>query len=261
LIRKYVVRRLPSPVPEELEVPLPVIPPQGKLDSGEIKGTADGDGESHGGEMKMEPSNGAAVGAGVNSGDVAEVNCHSTTTTNGQADPVPGGKTTDVDSNGPQEGESTVPPDSATDDSADVPVQPVPNRGEDSTLQEPATPTIPLVETARAMDVASANGRDEKPPIAAAGYVPPSLNGIQPQQSPTKAISAPGELAPTSTQRIDALKARQAEMYAHRLVPAMASRDLLPGIGKLARDMLRSADEKVGIAIGTYNTVCLFPIL
>jgi hypothetical protein len=56
-------------------------------------------------------------------------------------------------------------------------------------------------------------------------------------------------------QRIDTLKTRQAEMYAHNLVPAMASRALLPEIGKLARDMLRSADEKVGIAIGTYNTV------
>lgn len=247
-------------MPEELEVPLPIIPLHGEVNSGQIKGTADGDGESQAGEMKMEPSNGAAVGAGVNDEHVVEVNGHSMTT-NGQADPVPGGETTDVDSNGPQEGKSTVPPDSATDDSADVPVQPVPNPGEDSTLQEPATPTVPLAETARAMDVASANGRDEKPPIAAAGYVPPSLNGTQPQQSPTKAISAPGELEPTSTQRIDSLKARQAEMYAHRLVPAMASRDLLPGIGKLARDMLRSADEKVGIAIGTYNTVCLFPIL
>lgn len=65
----------------------------------------------------------------------------------------------------------------------------------------------------------------------------------------------------TSAERLTGLKARHEDMYAHHLVPAMASRQLLPEIGKLARDMLRSADEKVGIAIGTYNTVGFFVLL
>lgn len=257
------VRRLPSPVPEELEVPLAVMadPRRADGDEGEKVGAA-ADGESQAEAMKTEPSNGTSVVAGLDGGDVVEVNGHSKTTTNGQADPVHGGETMDVDADGPQEGESTVPPDSTMEKSAELSEvqEPLQDPGQDSTLQEPATPTIPLAETERAVDaVAFTNGRDEKldPAIAAVGHVPPSLNGTQPLQSPTKTDPTPVEPQTTSTQRIDTLKARQAEMYAHRLVPAMASRDLLPEIGKLARDMLRSADEKVGIAIGTYNTVCL----
>lgn len=80
----------------------------------------------------------------------------------------------------------------------------------------------------------------------------PESNGYPPHHS------YPAQQQPGGGQRVDTLKTRQAEMYAHNLVPAMASRALLPEIGKLARDMLRSADEKVGIAIGTYNTVSFF---
>lgn len=87
-------------------------------------------------------------------------------------------------------------------------------------------------------------------------YAPnPSFQHLPPPPplSSSSSTFAPGPS--TSAERLTGLRARHEDMYAHHLVPAMASRQLLPEIGKLARDMLRSADEKVGIAIGTYNTV------
>lgn len=190
LIRKYVVGRLPSPVPKELEVP------------------QQGPGVGDGAEQEVKEEEGAS-----GTGDVDGAG----------GERVGGGVELLGDSM--QDSVQDSVQGTAQDSAQDSAIQGTPAQGAtEATVQSPTLDSKPT------------------PPLA---HAPP-------HDTPS---AHPAPPAPPSTHRIAALKSRHAEIYAHRLVPAMASRDLLPSIGKLARDMLRSADEKVGIAIGTYNTV------
>jgi hypothetical protein len=268
LIRKYVVRRLPSPVPEELEVPLlgGGEPIRAESSPGEGKSVVEGSEEG----IKLETSDGnpvageeAAVTATRQNG-AEPIGGSVAPTTNGHSEPGDEAKPLKANGPGTPEMDSVVEQEVSIGGAApdQHPQQPVVQPTQDSTIA-PTAPVIPLAETQDRTDATNGEGDPKSAPsVDPVEQLPPS-NGTQIQASPSKQnLAAPNvdDLPPTSTHRIETLKARQAEIYAHRLVPAMASRDLLPEIGKLARDMLRSADEKVGIAIGTYNTVSILRV-
>jgi hypothetical protein len=40
-------------------------------------------------------------------------------------------------------------------------------------------------------------------------------------------------------------------------IPNISPKSYLPEIGKIARDLIRGSDEKVGIAVAAYNAVCI----
>lgn len=247
-------------MPEELEVPLPLVAESIRAAS-EVRVKND---RSAGGEtIKLETNDANAVKgdetpgasvAQVDQGDGME-NGHVSTAMNGQAESGQNGDAMMANGDGPLEHQTAGQQESSSAHGAHhhQPQEPESERAQESTTI-PIKAVIPSAETQDPTDITHAESKSSSPSkptdILPSTNVTPSA-----EPSPAKADPSAVDLAPTSVERVESLKARQAEMYAHRLVPAMASRDLLPEIGKLARDMLRSADEKVGIAIGTYNTV------
>ncbi|KAJ9104776.1 hypothetical protein QFC19_003917 [Naganishia cerealis] len=273
--------RLPSPVPEELQQPLPVLPSDATAST---PLPAEGEGKAQGGKEEMQPPLGNAeagqtVEAAANA-EMAEGLSPLSTDGNGQAAGIQ--EADQAEREGKPE-ISKVQLGTRTGEDADsvvAPNQHSSSRDYAEGPQDEADKGIVREETEVAVGEVAVDGHGPATPPATStvddsiakpevtmsedsrqpnGITSDTIEAVPPSASVDQQANFDGLNPPPSpangSQQVQLLKTRQTNMYASNLVPAMASRTLLPAIGKLAREMLRSADEKVGIAMGTYNTV------
>ncbi|KAJ9125115.1 hypothetical protein QFC22_000068 [Naganishia vaughanmartiniae] len=284
IIRKYVAQRLPLPVPERLQDPLPIL--QSDTATPNTVTAPCQEGEAVAQDEHTSTGNGGPApqaNAQPMDADAMHQDPRAEDEKSGEASTI---QTPDVNLHQTQKGPGS---EEKSETLKSQPVREVEQASlsgdqhgtegdcREAPLDRKESPEASMDAGTVMGDAASATSI----PVLASGDVPPAIpdsttngthakpNGIDNHSTESVPPTATVDQQPTSidanppptppptngTHQMQLLKTRHAQMYAHDLVPAMASRALLPEIGKLAREMLRSADEKVGIAMGTYNTV------
>ncbi|WVQ71955.1 hypothetical protein IAR50_001497 [Cryptococcus sp. DSM 104548] len=80
-----------------------------------------------------------------------------------------------------------------------------------------------------------------------------TLDGLQIHEGSTKAVEAPGGSVSSSSQPQPETSAAASQQTSFQRPPGPHS--LLPEIARLSRELVRTSDEKVAVAIGAYNAI------